>query len=107
MCEFRGKVQSVIHMKQIFNPMLVVMNDWVLCYNKYKDPTKPYNALHICLPETRLKEAFQICHEGITSRHGGVVDTLDKFQRTNFFYQLETRLEDYWNIGISALQREK
>jgi len=48
------------------------------------DPTKPYNTLHICLPETRLKEAFQIRHERIMSGHTGVAGTLDKFQRTLF-----------------------
>jgi len=41
-------------------------------YNKHTDPTKLYNAWLICLPETRLKEAFNICHEGITSGHRGV-----------------------------------
>ena len=45
-------------MRQIFIPMLFVMKEGVLCYNKHTDPTKPYNALRICIPEARLKEAF-------------------------------------------------
>ena len=36
------------------------------------------------IPEARLKEAFQICQEGIMSGHRGVNDTLDKFQKTFF-----------------------
>jgi hypothetical protein len=63
MQELRGKVQEVMNMRQIFNPMLFVMNDGILCHNKHTDSTKPYNALCICLSEARLKEAFQICHE--------------------------------------------
>ena len=55
------KVQGVMRMRQICNPMLFMINDWVFCYNKHMDLTKPYNALSICLLEARLKEAFQIC----------------------------------------------
>ena len=80
----RGKVQGVTTMRQIFNPLLYMMNDGVLCYNKHMDPTKPFNALRICIPEARLKEAFQICLEWIASEHRGVAGTLDKFQRTFF-----------------------
>ena len=64
-------------------------NHGVLCYTKHMEPTKPYNALHICIPEARLKEAFQICKEGITSGHRGVNDTLDKFQKTFFVLSTE------------------
>ena len=46
-----------------------------LCYNKHRVPRKP---------EARLKEAFQICHDGIIFRHRGVNSTLAKFQRTFF-----------------------
>ena len=60
----------------------VVMNDGVLCYNKDTDPTKQFNALRICLPEARLKEAFQICHEWIASENRVDAGTLDKFQKT-------------------------
>ena len=31
------------------------------------DSTKHYNALGICLPEVKLKETFQICHEGMAA----------------------------------------
>ena len=48
------------------------------------DSTKPYNALRIFLPETRLKEVFQIFHEEKTSRHRGVAGISNKFQRTFF-----------------------
>ena len=61
-------------------------------YNKHTDPTKLYNARLICLPETRLKEAFNICNEGITSGHRGVVSTLDKFQRTFFVLSARDRI---------------
>ena len=37
--------------------MLFVMNNWVLCYYKLIDLTKPYNAQRIRLPETSVKEA--------------------------------------------------
>ena len=60
------------------------MNDDVLCYNKVTEPTKQFNALRICIPEARLKEVFQICHEWIASEYRGVAGTLDKFQRTFF-----------------------
>ena len=60
-------------------------------YNKHTDPTKLYNARLICLQETRLKEAFQICHEGITSGHR---ESGEHVRQVSLFYQLETRLED-------------
>ena len=82
MQELRGKVQGVLTVRQLINPILCVMQNGVLCYNKHMDPT--YNELRICLPETKLKETFQICHEGITSGHRGVNVTLGKFQRTFF-----------------------
>ena len=43
----RGKVQSVIDVRQIFNPMVFIMKNGVLGYT---DPIKPFNALRICLP---------------------------------------------------------
>jgi len=58
MQELRGKVLDMMNMRQILNPTLFVMNDASISYNKHTDPTKPYNALCICLPEARLKESF-------------------------------------------------
>ena len=58
MHELRGKVLDMMNMRQIFNPTLFVMNDATISYNKHTDPTKPFNALCICIPEARLKEAF-------------------------------------------------
>ena len=84
MQELRGKVQDIMNMRQIFNAMLFVMKNGGLGYNKHKNPTRPCNTLHICPPEARLKEAFQICHEGIMSGHRGVAGMLDKFQGTSF-----------------------
>ena len=60
--EVRGKVQEVLPMRQLFNPNLFVMHNGVLCYNRRTDPAKPFDALPICIPEVKLKEAFQICH---------------------------------------------
>ena len=45
---------------------------------------QPNHIMHICIPETRLKETFQICHRRIMFEHRGVKSTLDKFQRTFF-----------------------
>ena len=50
----------------LFNPMLFMMHNGVLCY-WYTDPAEPYNALRICILKVKLKEAFQICHKGIIS----------------------------------------
>ena len=84
MQELRGNLQKVLSVRQIFNPMLFVIHNGVLCYNRHTDPTKPHNALHICVPKVKVKEAFKICHEGVSAGHRGVVGTLDKFQRTFF-----------------------
>ena len=54
MQDLRGKVQEVIKVIQIFNPMLFVMQNGVSCYIKHMDPTKPYNTLRICVPEKNL-----------------------------------------------------
>ena len=62
MMELRGKVQEVLSVRQIFNPMLCVIHNGVLCYNRHTDPNKPYNALCICVPTVKVKETFQICH---------------------------------------------
>ena len=29
------------------------------------DPTKPYNALCVCVPAVKLEEVFKICNEGV------------------------------------------
>ena len=50
-----GEVQKVLSMRQIFNPMLFVINTGVLCYNRHTDPTKPYDALCICVPTVKVK----------------------------------------------------
>ena len=62
----------IILLRQLFNPMLFVMLNGVFCYNEHIDPTKPYDAQRICILEVKLKEAFQICHEGIVPGHRGV-----------------------------------
>ena len=36
--ELRGKVQDVMNMRQILNPILLAINV-MLCYNKHTDPT--------------------------------------------------------------------
>ena len=80
---------------------------------------KPYNAQRIRLPETRVKEALQICHKGITSGHRGVAGKLAKFQRT--FFDLPTwdkirrlvehcwdkirRLVEHWDICCLTKER--
>ena len=87
--EVRGKVQEVLTVRQLFNPILFCLNNGVLCYNRHTDPTKPYDAKRICIPESKLREAFQICHEGLAAGHRGVNGTLDKFQRT--FFTLSAR----------------
>ena len=84
MMDLRGKVQEVVSVRQIFNPMLFVIHDGVLCYNRHTDPTKPYNALRVCVPKVKVKEVFSICHESVSARHRGVAGTFDKFQRTFF-----------------------
>ena len=45
MQELRGKVQEVLAVRKLINPILLVMHNGVLCYNKHLDPT--YNALRI------------------------------------------------------------
>ena len=50
-----GEVQKVLSMRQIFNPMFFVINTGVLCYNRHTDPTKPYDALCICVPTVKVK----------------------------------------------------
>ena len=57
-------------MRQMFNPMLFVIHNGVLCYNRHTDSTKPYNALRICVPEVIVKEVFSICHEGVSAGQG-------------------------------------
>ena len=36
--EVRGKVQEVQTLRQLFNPLLFVMHDAVLCYNRHIQP---------------------------------------------------------------------
>ena len=36
MQELRGQVQEVLTVRQLFNPILFVMHDCVLCYNKHR-----------------------------------------------------------------------
>ena len=89
LAEVRGKVQEVLTVRQLFNPVLIMLNNGVLCYNRHTDPTRTYDAKRICIPESKLREAFQICHEGLAAGHRGVNGTLDKFQRT--FFTLSAR----------------
>ena len=63
----------MLSVRQIFNPMLFVIHRGVLCYNRHTDPTKPYNALHVCVPAVKVKETFKICHEGMSAGQRGTV----------------------------------
>ena len=47
--KMRGKVQEVLTVRQLFNPMKFVMHNDVLYYNRHADPAKPYNALQIAV----------------------------------------------------------
>ena len=69
MQELRRSVQEVLSVRKIFNPMLFVIHNGVLCYNRHTDPTNPYDALHICVPALKVKETFKICHKGVTDGH--------------------------------------
>ena len=58
---------------QLFNPILYVTHNGVLCFNRHTDPAKPIDALpaylctgsEVCVPEVKLKETFQISHKGM------------------------------------------
>ena len=63
--EVRGKVQEVLTVRQLFNPMLFSLNNGVLCYNRHTDPTKPYDAKRICIPELKLREASKSAMKGL------------------------------------------
>ena len=58
--ELRGKVKGVLMVRQIFDPMLLVMHNGILSYKRHMDPTKQFDALCICIPEVKLKKIFQI-----------------------------------------------
>ena len=105
--EVRGKVQEVLTLRQLFNPVLFVIHNGVLCYNRHTDPTKPYDALRICVPEVKLKETFQICHEGIMAGHRGVNGTLDKFQRTFFVVSARDKIRTLVNNCNVCLTKER
>ena len=90
--EVRGKVQEVQTLRQLFNPLLFVMYNAVLCYNRHTDPARPYDALHICIPEMKLKISKSVMRvwpldiEGLTEiRHIPetffVLSTCDKIRR--------------------------
>ena len=72
--------------------MLFVIHNSVLCYNRHTDPTKPYDALCVCIPVVKVKKTFQICHEGVSAGHRGVAGTLDKFQRTFFIMSAHDKI---------------
>ena len=80
--------------------MLFVIHNNVLCYN---DPTKPYDAQWICIPEVKLKETFQICHKEIVAWHRGFESTLDKFQRSLFLYCHHGKILDKISRTLSCL----
>ena len=107
--EVRGKVQEVLTLRQLFNPLLFVIHNGILCYNRHTDPTKPYDALRICVPEVKLKETFQfqICHEGIMAGHTGVNGTLDKFQRTFFVVSACDKIRTLVNNCHICLSKER
>ena len=73
--DVRGKVQEVLTVRQLFNPMIFVMHKDVLCYKRHTHQTNQSGSRLICIPEAKIKEAFKICHGGITSRHRGVNGT--------------------------------
>ena len=73
--DVRGKVQEVLTVRQLFNPMIFVMHKDVLCYKRHTHQTTQSGSRLICIPEAKIKEAFKICHGGITSRHRGVNGT--------------------------------
>ena len=60
------------------------MHNSVLCYNRHINSAKPNDALRICLPEVKLKKAFQICHKEIVVGHREIYGMLDKFLRRFF-----------------------
>jgi len=60
----------------IFNPTFFVMHNGILCYNRHTDPTKPYDALRVCVPTVKLEEVFKICHEGVAGDHRGMAGTV-------------------------------
>ena len=93
--EVRGKVQEVQTLRQLFNPLLFVMYNAVLCYNRHTDPARPYDALHICIPEMKLKISKSVMRvwpldiKGLTEiRH--IPET--------FFVLSTWKSEDRWNI---------
>ena len=54
--ELMEKIQEVITVRKLFNPRFFVIHNDVLCYNEHTNPTKPYDAQRIGIPEVKLKE---------------------------------------------------
>ena len=59
MQELRGGIREVISVRQINNPTLFVMHNGILCCNRHTDPAKPYDALHVCVPASKVRGSVQ------------------------------------------------
>ena len=71
------------------------------------DPTKPYNALCVCVPAVKLEEVFKICHEGVAGGHRGVAGRLDKFQRTFFTMSAREKIHRLVDRRNTCLAKER
>ena len=72
----------------------------ILCYNRHRDPAKPYDALRVCAPAVKLEEVFKICHEGVAG-------TLDKFQRTFFVMSAHEKIHRLVDRCNTCLAKER
>ena len=59
MQEVRGGIQEALSVRQIFNPTLFVMHNGILCCNHHTDPAKPYDALRVCVPASKVRGSVQ------------------------------------------------
>ena len=86
--ELRGNEREVLTLRGQFSTELFQIVNGILMFQKHADRNKEGDAHRICLPRSRLQEAFELCHSNSLAGHRGINGTTTKFNRS--FYMLST-----------------
>ena len=87
--ETRGKAREVLVAPSLFNPEVFKMKDGVLLFTKADNKNRIGEVWRICLPESKVKEVWSLCHQSDLGGYRGLGGSLNKF--LNRFFMLSVR----------------
>ena len=97
--------RDVIVLRGQFSTELFQIVNGILVFQKHADRNKEGDAHRICLPSSRLREVFELCHSNSLSGHRGINGTTAKFNRSFYMLSAGEKIQELIKSCVPCLAK--